>query len=307
MPLLWGGSAWTIYRNMPARRSPYSYWFARVTATVAALGHALRTDRLRPADRTDPGAVAVIGMGTWLSLAIGVLVVPSMTLGMIVMIHDRMLAERELEANQEFLTGLLSRKAWWREGERRVRAGVAAGPAADAAGAGHRPLQAGQRPARGMPRRRCGAAAFPFAGHRAAAAAAMSSDGWAERSSVALLPDTDSDTGVGVAERLLAAVRAHADTRTATRRWLHTFSGGVAQYRAGDTLPVLVERADAALYAAKPGRPRPHQESLADARVVLHDAFLFALPIPFRGRCRALSYSFLPRPSAKSSLMRPFF
>ncbi|BDC28637.1 hypothetical protein NB2BOR_A29280 [Bordetella parapertussis] len=76
-------------------------------------------------------------------LAIGVLVMPSMMLGMIMMIHDRMLAEREREANQDFLTGLLSRKAWWREGER-LCARVAHGPAADPAGAGHRPLQAGQ-------------------------------------------------------------------------------------------------------------------------------------------------------------------
>ncbi|KAG0924645.1 hypothetical protein G6F31_019044 [Rhizopus arrhizus] len=51
-------------------------------------------------------------------LTLGVLVMPCLTLGTIMIIHDRMLADREHEANTDFLTGLMSRKAWWMQAER---------------------------------------------------------------------------------------------------------------------------------------------------------------------------------------------
>ena len=53
-----------------------------------------------------------------LFMTLGVLAMPCLTLGTIMIIHDRMLAEREQEASTDFLTGLMSRKAWWLQAER---------------------------------------------------------------------------------------------------------------------------------------------------------------------------------------------
>lgn len=251
--LLWGGSAWTIYRNMPARRSRYSYWFAGVTATVAALGHALRTAVYGLQIEQTQG---LLQSSVWnvAFLAIGVLVMPSMTLGMIMMIHDRMLAEREREANQDFLTGLLSRKAWWREGERLCARALRTGrPLTLLALDIDRFKQVNDQHGH--------AAGDVVLRHFGSLATALLRSGdvigrLGGEEFVALLPDTDSDTGLSVAERLLAAVRATPCSHGG-KSLAYTFSGGVAQYRAGDTLPMLVERADAALYAAKQaGRDR---------------------------------------------------
>lgn len=249
--LLWGGSAWTIYRNMPLRRSRYSYWFAGVTATVAALGHALRTAVYGLQIEQTQG---LLQSSVWnvAFLAIGVLVMPSMTLGMIMMIHDRMLAERE--ANQDFLTGLLSRKAWWREGERLCARALRTGrPLTLLALDIDRFKQVNDQHGH--------AAGDVVLRHFGSLATALLRSGdvigrLGGEEFVALLPDTDGDTGVSVAERLLASVRATPCSHGG-KALTYTFSGGVAQYRAGDTLPVLVERADAALYAAKQaGRDR---------------------------------------------------
>ncbi|MFY2084669.1 GGDEF domain-containing protein, partial [Achromobacter xylosoxidans] len=51
-------------------------------------------------------------------MTLGVLAMPCLTLGTIMIIHDRMLADREHEASTDFLAGLMSRKAWWLQAER---------------------------------------------------------------------------------------------------------------------------------------------------------------------------------------------
>ena len=63
---------------------------------------------------------ALLEATTWnvVFLTLGLLTLPCLMLGTIMIIHDRMLAEREQEANTDFLTGLLSRKAWWLQAER---------------------------------------------------------------------------------------------------------------------------------------------------------------------------------------------
>ena len=293
-----GGSAWTIYRNMPARRSRYSYWFAGVTATVAALGHALRTAVYGLQIGQTQG---LLQSSVWnvAFLAIGVLVMPSMTLGMIMMIHDRMLAEREREVNQDFLTGLLSRKAWWREGGAPVCA---------------RALRTG-RPLtllaldidrfKQVNDQHGHAAGDVVLRHFGSLATALLRSGdvigrLGGEEFVALLPDTDSDGGVGVAERLLAAVRAHAVLARRQGAGLYV-QRRVAQYRAGDTLPVLVERRTRGAVRGQTGRPRPHQESRWLTRVSCFMTRSFSRCQSFSRAVSRLSYSFLPRPSAKSS------
>ncbi|MES2584988.1 MAG: diguanylate cyclase [Pseudomonadota bacterium] len=73
---------------------------------------------------------------------------------------------------------------------------------------------------------------------------------WGGEEFIALLPHTTMETAIQVAERLrLRVADTHVPTPQGTIQV--TLSGGCAQWRAGDTLESLVERADTALYRAK--------------------------------------------------------
>lgn len=67
-----------------------------------------------------------------------------------------------------------------------------------------------------------------------------------------VLPETDRDTAVGVAERLRSAI-AELSVGDEKQRLPLSASFGVTQFIDGDTQEELVERADSALYAAKEG------------------------------------------------------
>ena len=67
---------------------------------------------------------------------------------------------------------------------------------------------------------------------------------------VALLPDVGIDTGTRVAERMRASV-ANSPVDTPAGRLMATLSIGVAEWRAGETVEQLFDRADAAMYVAK--------------------------------------------------------
>lgn len=69
---------------------------------------------------------------------------------------------------------------------------------------------------------------------------------------VALLPDTNLDEALPIAERIRTAVRAAAITDHDGRPLPHvSVSIGLAAWRAGDSAATLLDRVDAALYRAK--------------------------------------------------------
>ncbi|WP_295444302.1 diguanylate cyclase [uncultured Thiodictyon sp.] len=70
---------------------------------------------------------------------------------------------------------------------------------------------------------------------------------WGGEEFVVAAPRTDLDSALRLAERLRAAVEAHAFPVIGTL----TVSLGIAEYRSDDTALTLLERADAALYQAK--------------------------------------------------------
>jgi diguanylate cyclase (GGDEF)-like protein len=69
---------------------------------------------------------------------------------------------------------------------------------------------------------------------------------------VALLPDVGMDVASKVAERMRASV-ADSPVEAPSGRLLVTLSIGVAEWRPGETLEQLFDRADAAMYVAKQG------------------------------------------------------
>ncbi|MCR6672479.1 GGDEF domain-containing protein [Devosia ginsengisoli] len=85
---------------------------------------------------------------------------------------------------------------------------------------------------------------------------------------VAILPSTDIEGAVIVAENIRRAIQAKELLKRSTNEKLGriTASFGVAAYEAGDTATMLIERADRCLYAAKhAGRNRVVSESELEA------------------------------------------
>lgn len=236
-----------IWRALPTVRSRYSYMFTFGIAALATLGYAARI------------AVYSIGLEsartllqpTWWNVAfltLGVMVMPSLTLGLIMMIHDRMLGDREREANTDFLTGLLTRKAWWREALRL-----------------HAQTSGGERPLtlltvdidhfKQINDLHGHAAGDAVLQHFARVVGGLLRAGdvvgrlGGEEFSV-VLPDTPLPQGRHVAQRLMQALRetpCFYEGRTLSC----TVSGGLAQCGLDETLESASLRADQALYAAK--------------------------------------------------------
>lgn len=237
----------TVQRNMPTHRSRYSYRFVWAVSAISAALCALRAavyllDLALPLPLLEPSAWNIA------FLTLGVLIMPCLTLGTIMIIHDRMLADREQEANTDFLTGLMSRKAWWLQAERycaqalRTRRPLTLllldvdyfkrindthGHVAGDAVLRHFGLLATATLRTGDHVGRVGGEEFGV-----------------------LFPDMRADAVMDVAARLLDSVRrtpcSHGGSTIS-----YTFSAGVAEWVPGENLQVFFERADRKLYRAK--------------------------------------------------------
>ncbi|WP_144641421.1 GGDEF domain-containing protein [Bordetella genomosp. 13] len=245
--LISAGISVALWRALPGVRSRYSYLFTFTITSTAAIGYLIRA------------VVYAVGMESvetlmapafWnvAFLTMGVLLSPGVTLGVIMMIHDRMLGDREREANTDFLTGLLTRKAWWRETQR-LHAQAGRGERAltlltldidyfkqinDLHGhaAGDAVLQHFSRVVGGV--LRAGDAVGRLGG---------------EEFSVAL-PDTPLAQAQHVAQRLMQTLH-ETPCFYEGRTLICTVSGGLAQCGIDEPLESASRRADQALYAAK--------------------------------------------------------
>ena len=80
-----------------------------------------------------------------------------------------------------------------------------------------------------------------------------------------LMPATDATGASKLAERLLQRLASTAIDIDETTQVQMTFSGGVAEYRPGETLEEWMKRADLAMYEAKQhGRARVEVASRSD-------------------------------------------
>lgn len=236
-----------VARGLPANRSRYSYYFVWSVAMISGLTCALRAMLFATGVAQ---ADFLLQPTTWniVFMTLGVLAMPCLTLGTIMIIHDRMLADREHEASTDFLTGLMSRKAWWLQAERycaqalRTRRPLSLllldidhfkrindthGHAAGDAVLRHFGLLATATLRTGDHLGRVGGEEFSV-----------------------LFADMRSDAVLEVAQRLLDSVRrtpcAHGGSTIA-----YTFSAGVVDWLPGENLQAFFERADRMLYAAK--------------------------------------------------------
>lgn len=238
---------WTLLRARLPGRAGGHYVTTAVFALFFAAAHALRGALSLQAALQGPPGASPPGMHI-LFLLLGALAVPALTMGAVLMVHDRLVHRLELIANTDFLTGVLSRKAFEDEATRQL-ARAARGDSAPALllldidrfkavndnhghAAGDEVLRAFTSMARDAVRPgdrigRLGGEEFAV-----------------------LLPATALEDALLVAERLRA--RAEAGRVDGSFGSLHyTISGGVAHWLPGESLARLTGRADAALYAAK--------------------------------------------------------
>lgn len=227
----------------------YPSLFTKTTAILFGAGHAFR------------GLVYATGVDILVSaqqatlwnvlfLSLGVIVLPVLTLGATMMVHDRMMSEAENAANSDFLTGAWSRRAFFAFAEKEMARLDRTGDALsllvldvdhfksinDEYGhaAGDRVLMDLTLRAESVIRN------IDYLGRLGGEEFAV------------LLPDTSLQEANAVAERLRVALDTVVpDPGNAIDHLAYAVSIGVAQLHRGESFSNLLQRADAALYKAK--------------------------------------------------------
>ncbi|MBN9473891.1 MAG: diguanylate cyclase [Bordetella sp. SCN 67-23] len=242
-----------VFMARPLSRPHYAYWFVSIGACLGAVGHVGRglaygVGWVRQAELLQSTPVNIA------FLALGVLALPWLSIGMVLLTHDRLAHRLERLANLDELTGILARRAFLAQADAAARTASRSG----------RPLvfaivdidhfknindthghAAGDR------------VLAHFTGVVASNLRAGDAFGRLGGEEFAILcPDTTMRDAVKLLNRLRARI-AQAESALPGRKLKVTFSAGVDQYRPGEELSSLMARADAALYTAKAmGRDR---------------------------------------------------
>lgn len=239
----------TVWRNYPPERPKYAYVFMIGMSFTTTAINAVR------------GMVFLLGIAPNLSpmtatpwhmafLAIGTMAAPALTIGMVMMVHDRMSAALEKHANIDYLTGLLGRRAFMetaaKERDRAARFG--------------RPLSVAVIDIdffKQINDLYGHAGGDEVLAHFATLVSTsvrnndVSGRIGGEEFAVLLL-ETKAYDAFDILERLRERLRATPGEINQQRHPVTcTFSAGIAQMQDDETLDALIERADKALYLAK--------------------------------------------------------
>ncbi|HEX7908787.1 MAG TPA: GGDEF domain-containing protein [Paraburkholderia sp.] len=240
-------TAHLVLRHRPAGRSAYPYWVTAVMALLFGLCQVARGIYFMTLHGVS-NPLMFASPGNVILLVAGAAVMPTLSMSAMMMVHDALLADARDAANRDFLTGALSRKGF----ETIARAQLA---------------DAGKR---GLPvslliidldhfksiNDTCGHAGgdavlreFVRVMHMQLRRGDVLGRMGGEEFAV-LLPATELGDALRLAERLRSAVVAQPVITTAGP-CAYSISGGLAGWRAGESLDRLSARADAALYDAK--------------------------------------------------------
>jgi diguanylate cyclase (GGDEF)-like protein len=236
-----------LLRGRPSNRPCYSYYFLAVAAALLSAGHTLRGVMYGFGWLVQTDLMQVTPSNV-IFLALGVLAPPCLSIGVVMLAHDRLAERLERLANIDDLTGVLARRAFLKRGDALLDASRRSGlPLAlaiidiDSFKAvndthGH---AAGDQVLRHF-------AAFVSRNLRAGDVFGRLGG---EEFGV-LCPATTAADTVALMDRL--RVRLAATAQSALPLGLsYSFSVGVDQYRPDESLDQLSARADGALYAAK--------------------------------------------------------
>ncbi|MDE1181077.1 GGDEF domain-containing protein [Paraburkholderia sp.] len=238
--------AWVMWRGRPLKRSAYSYYFLIVSSVLFCIGHLAR-GAMYGFGQMDQHSLLQATPLNIAFLAIGILALPCMTIGSVMLAHDRMATRLETLANIDDLTGSLARRAFL------ARAQAALSTAARA----QRPLSLAIIDIDRFK------SINDTHGHAVGDSVLRHFTAFVEshlrpddlfgrlggEEFGVICPATDLREAVAVLERLQEQLSALEQPLPGVAAY--TFSVGVDEYRGGDTLSVLMARADAALYVAK--------------------------------------------------------
>lgn len=108
---IYASIGWLALRCRPPERPVYSYRFVTLAAWLGAFAHGLRGLMYGSGLVTQYGLLDFTPLNVaW--LALGILVLPALSIGMVLLAHDRMAERLERLANQDELTGALTRRAF---------------------------------------------------------------------------------------------------------------------------------------------------------------------------------------------------
>ncbi|MGF6573042.1 diguanylate cyclase (GGDEF)-like protein [Paraburkholderia sp. GAS333] len=236
-----------MWRGRPANRPRYSYYFLAIAAALLCVGHASRGVMYGFGIIEQTGLMQV-SPSNIIFLALGILAPPCLSIGVVMLAHDRLAERLERLANVDDLTGVLSRRAFLAASGVLLKASLRTRSPVTMAiididsfkavndTHGH---AAGDQVLRHF-------AAFVSRNLRAGDVFGRLGG---EEFGV-LCPATTAAEAVAVMDRL--RVRLAAIPQSARPLGLaYTFSVGVDQYRPDESLDQLSARADGALYAAK--------------------------------------------------------
>jgi diguanylate cyclase (GGDEF)-like protein len=236
-----------VLRHRPDGRVAYPYWVTAIMALIFGVCQLARGIYFMTLDGAS-NPVMFASPGNVLLLVAGAAVMPTLSMSAMMMVHDALLADARDAANRDFLTGALSRKGFETIARTRLaEAGRQGLPVSlliidldhfksinDTFG-----HAGGDAVLREFVR------VMHLQLRRGDALGRMGGEEFA-----VLLPATELDDAMRLAERLRSAVVAQPATTTAGP-CPYSISGGLAAWRAGETLDRLSARADAALYDAK--------------------------------------------------------
>ncbi|MGF6817176.1 diguanylate cyclase (GGDEF)-like protein [Paraburkholderia atlantica] len=237
----------------PANRPRYSFYFLATAALLLCLGHTTR-GVMYGFHLLEQASLMQVSMPNIVFLALGILAPPFLSIGVVMLAHDRLAERLERLANVDDLTGALSRRAFIEIGGALLNASLRTGSPVAIAIVDIDSFKA-VNDTHGH------AAGDQVLAHFAAFVARELRIGdvfgrlGGEEFGV-LCPATSAAEAVVLLERLRARLAAIVpDERPRGLRY--TFSVGVDQQRRGESLAQLMARADRALYAAKAaGRDR---------------------------------------------------
>ncbi|MCC8404102.1 GGDEF domain-containing protein [Paraburkholderia sp. MMS20-SJTN17] len=242
-----------MLRACPANRPRYSFYFLASAALLLCVGHATR-GIMYGFHLLEQTSLMQVSVSNTVFLALGILAPPFLSIGFVMLAHDRLAERLERLANVDDLTGALSRRAFLEIGGALLNASSRTGlPVAiaivdiDSFKAvndtyGH-------------------AAGDEVLTHFAAFVAGelRTCDVFGRLGGEefgVLCPATRAAGAVVLLERLRARLAAAAPGDL-PRGLRYTFSAGIDEHRPGESLAQMMARADRALYAAKAaGRDR---------------------------------------------------